>query len=143
MMEYTAIEMSERKRIALIAHDNKKDELLNWAKNNMDLLIHHELYATATTGRLLEGLGFQITKVKSGPLGGDQQIGAMIAEGKIDVLVFFWDPLEPLPHDPDIKALLRIATVWNIPIATNLASADFLISSPFMNDTYRRLTPKA
>lgn len=142
MMEYTFIKMDSKKRIALIAHDNKKEELLNWAKENRDILIQHELYATATTGRLLEELGFQITKVKSGPLGGDQQIGAMIAERKIDLLVFFWDPLEPLPHDPDIKALLRIATVWNIPIATNLASADFIISSPFMKNEYKRLIPK-
>jgi len=141
-MEYITINMNSKKRIALIAHDNKKEELLNWAKNNRDLLIQHKLYATATTGRLLEELGFSITKVKSGPLGGDQQIGAMIAEGKIDILVFFWDPLEPLPHDPDIKALLRIATVWNIPIATNLASADFIISSPFMQDEYKRMIPK-
>ena len=141
-MEYITINMDSKKRIALIAHDNKKEELLNWAKNNRDLLIQHKLYATATTGRLLEELGFSITKVKSGPLGGDQQIGAMIAEGKIDILVFFWDPLEPLPHDPDIKALLRIATVWNIPIATNLASADFIISSPFMQDEYKRMIPK-
>lgn len=142
MMEYTFIKMDSKKRIALIAHDNKKEELLNWAKENRAILIQHELYATATTGRLLEELGFQITKVKSGPLGGDQQIGAMIAERKIDLLVFFWDPLEPLPHDPDIKALLRIATVWNIPIATNLASADFIISSPFMKNEYKRLIPK-
>ncbi|MBC7320610.1 methylglyoxal synthase [bacterium] len=141
-MEYTTIKMNSKKRIALIAHDNKKDELLNWAKDNREILVQHELYATATTGRLLEELGFYITKVKSGPLGGDQQIGAMIAEGKIDLLVFFWDPLEPLPHDPDIKALLRIATVWNIPIATNLASADFIISSPFMKNEYRRLIPR-
>jgi methylglyoxal synthase len=141
-MEYITIDMNSKKRIALIAHDNKKEELLNWAKNNRDLLIQHKLYATATTGRLLEELGFSITKVKSGPLGGDQQIGAMIAEGKIDILVFFWDPLEPLPHDPDIKALLRIATVWNIPIATNLASADFIFSSPFMENEYKRIIPK-
>lgn len=141
-MEYTVVKMNSKKKIALIAHDNKKEELLNWAKSNKELLLGHELYATATTGRLLEGLGFQITKVKSGPLGGDQQIGAMIAEGRIDLLVFFWDPLEPLPHDPDIKALLRIATVWNIPIATNLASADFIISSPFMQESYERLIPK-
>lgn len=141
-MEYTTIKMDCKKRIALIAHDNKKEELSNWAKSNREILIEHELYATATTGKLLEGLGFQITKVKSGPLGGDQQIGAMIAEGKIDLLVFFWDPLEPLPHDPDIKALLRIATVWNIPIATNLASADFIISSPLMQSNYERLIPK-
>jgi len=141
-MEYTTIKMDCKKRIALIAHDNKKEELSNWAKSNREILIKHELYATATTGKLLEGLGFQITKVKSGPLGGDQQIGAMIAEGKIDLLVFFWDPLEPLPHDPDIKALLRIATVWNIPIATNLASADFIISSPLMQSNYERLIPK-
>lgn len=142
-MNYTVVKMSSRKRIALIAHDNKKDELLEWVKNNKETLDRHELYATATTGRLLEErLGLKITKFKSGPLGGDQQIGAMIADGKIDMLVFFWDPLEPLPHDPDIKALLRIATVWNIPIATNLASADFIISSPFIHGEYERVIPK-
>lgn len=142
-MNYTVVKMRDKKRIALIAHDNKKDELLEWVKNNREMLDRHELYATATTGRLLqERLGLRITKFKSGPLGGDQQIGAMIADGKIDMLVFFWDPLEPLPHDPDIKALLRIATVWNIPIATNLASADFIISSPFMYSEYERTIPK-
>lgn len=142
-MNYTVIKMEGKKRIALIAHDNKKDELLDWAKNNREILKMHELYATATTGKLLEDkLDLKITRFKSGPLGGDQQIGAMIADGKIDMLVFFWDPLEPLPHDPDIKALLRIATVWNIPIATNLASADFIISSPFMCGEYERVIPK-
>ncbi len=143
MMNYTVVKMEGKKRIALIAHDNKKDELLDWVKNNREILESHELYATATTGKLLEDkLNLKITRCKSGPLGGDQQIGAMIADGKIDMLVFFWDPLEPLPHDPDIKALLRIATVWNIPIATNLASADFIISSPFMYGEYERVIPK-
>ena len=142
-MNYTIVKMDSRKSIALIAHDNKKGELLEWAKNNREILIQHKLYATATTGRLLEEkLGLSITKFKSGPLGGDQQIGAMIADGKIDMLVFFWDPLEPLPHDPDIKALLRIATVWNIPIATNLSSADFIISSPFIPGEYKRSVPE-
>lgn len=142
-MDYSIVSMENIKRIALIAHDNKKDELLNWVKDNKEILAQHKLYATATTGRLLEEkLGLVVTKFKSGPLGGDQQIGAMIADGKIDMLVFFWDPLEPLPHDPDIKALLRIATVWNIPIATNLASADFIISSPYMKGEYKRLIPK-
>lgn len=136
------IRIEKKKRIALIAHDNKKGELLNWVKTNINILSRHRLYATATTGNLLEKeLGLEITKFKSGPLGGDQQIGSRIAEGEIDVLVFFWDPLEPLPHDPDIKALLRIATVWNIPIASNLASADFIISSPFMDREYDRAVP--
>ncbi|MGB9681896.1 MAG: methylglyoxal synthase [bacterium] len=137
-----SIKIDKKKRIALIAHDNKKGELLSWVKANIDILSMHKLYATATTGRLLEDeLGLEITKFKSGPLGGDQQIGARIAEGEVDILVFFWDPLEPLPHDPDIKALLRIATVWNIPIASNLASADFIISSPLMDTEYERIVP--
>ncbi len=134
--------MPERKRIALIAHDNKKQELLEWVKFNRDLLAQHELFATGTTGRLIaEACGLEITALQSGPLGGDQQIGARIAEGRIDFLIFFWDPLEPLPHDPDIKALLRIAVVWNIPIACNRASADFMISSPLLKQEYRRLLP--
>jgi len=141
-MIYREIPMPERKRIALIAHDNKKPELLEWVMFNRALLAQHELYATGTTGKLIaEICGLEITTFQSGPLGGDQQIGARIAEGGIDFLIFFWDPLEPLPHDPDIKALLRIAVVWNIPVACNRASADFMISSPLMEQGYRRLLP--
>lgn len=125
-----------------MAHDNKKLDLVEWTRFNRDLLVQHELYATGTTGQLLEReLGVEITKLQSGPLGGDQQIGAKIAEGSIDMLIFFWDPLEPLPHDPDVKALLRIAVVWNIPVACNRASADFIISSALMSGEYPRLVP--
>ncbi|MBM3128492.1 MAG: methylglyoxal synthase [Chloroflexi bacterium] len=131
-----------RKKIALVAHDNKKRDLVAWAKFNHDLLAQHELYATGTTGNLLEEeLELTVTKLQSGPLGGDQQIGAKIAEGEIDFLIFFWDPLEPLPHDPDVKALLRIAVVWNIPVACNRTSADYIISSPLMNEPYERILP--
>jgi methylglyoxal synthase len=135
--------MQQRKRIALVAHDNKKSDLLEWALFNKGLLLQHELYATETTGDLLEQeLQADVRKLQSGPLGGDQQIGARIAEGGIDVLVFFWDPLQSHPHDPDVKALLRIAAVWNIPVACNRASADFIISSPLMSDDYERVVPK-
>lgn len=132
--------MERSKKIALIAHDNRKEDLLDWARFNRGSLSRHELYATGTTGKILaKELGLQITAFKSGPLGGDQQIGAKITEGMIDFLVFFWDPLEPQPHDPDVKALLRIAVVWNIPVACNRATADFLISSPLMNERYERI----
>jgi methylglyoxal synthase len=131
-----------RRRIALIAHDNKKADLRDWARFNLGLLARHHLCATGTTGRLLgDELGLAITRFQSGPLGGDQQIGARIADGDIDLLIFFWDPLEPQPHDPDVKALLRLAMVWNIPVACNRASADFLISSPLMDRSYQRLEP--
>jgi len=131
-----------RKHIALVAHDNKKRDLVEWARFNKDLLSGHDLIATGTTGLLLEEtLDLPVTKLRSGPLGGDQQIGAKIAEGDIDFVIFFWDPLEPQPHDPDVKALLRIAVVWNIPVACNRATADFLISSPLMDSDYERIVP--
>jgi methylglyoxal synthase len=134
---------SSRKRIGLVAHDNKKPDLIAWARFNQRLLTAHDLVATGTTGTLLEEeLGVGIVKLQSGPLGGDQQLGALIAEGDIDFLVFFWDPLEPQPHDPDVKALLRLAVVWNIPIACNRASADFMISSPLMTSDYQRQLPE-
>ncbi|PTY07393.1 methylglyoxal synthase [Opitutaceae bacterium EW11] len=136
------ISMGLNKKIALVAHDNKKRDLVEWAKFNRDLLAHHKVYATGTTGVLLEReLRFPIAKLQSGPLGGDQQIGAKIVENEIDFLIFFWDPLEPQPHDPDVKALLRMAVVWNIPIACDRSSADFIISSPLMDKTYERLVP--
>jgi methylglyoxal synthase len=139
---YQALPMMPRKNIALVAHDNKKRDLFEWAAFNRDLLAGHELYATGTTGQVLEKeLEISIHKLESGPLGGDQQIGAKISELQIDFVIFFWDPLEPLPHDPDIKALLRIAVVWNIPVACNRASADFMISSPLMTRPYDRLVP--
>ena len=141
-MDYKKIAMQPRKKIALVAHDNKKQDLYEWAKYNQALLTHHDLFATGTTGTVLsEELDLEIIKLESGPLGGDQQIGARISEGEIDFLIFFSDPLEPLPHDPDIKALLRIAIVWNIPVACNRTSADFMISSPLMEGVYQRLIP--
>ena len=141
-MGYKKLAMGEKKKIALVAHDNKKIDLLEWAKFNKDLLAQHELYATGTTGRLLEReLDVEISKLQSGPLGGDQQIGAKIAQGEVDFIIFFWDPLEPQPHDTDVKALLRIAVVWNIPVACNRASADFMISSPLMSEEYQRFVP--
>ncbi len=141
-MAQNTIEMRRSKKIALVAHDNKKEELFEWAKRNHKLLAQHSLYATGTTGRLLESrLGLNVTQLESGPLGGDQQIGSRISEGLIDVVILFSDPLEPQPHDADVKALLRIAVVWNIPVACNRASADFIISSPLMSTAYQRLVP--
>ena len=126
-----------RKTIALIAHDNKKQDLLEWARFNHETLAGHRLVATGTTGALLgDALGLSIDRYLSGPLGGDQQIGAAIAEGRVDLVIFFWDPLEPQPHDVDVKALLRIAVVYNTPIACNRSTADFLLSSPLMDEHY-------
>jgi methylglyoxal synthase len=134
--------MRKRKKIALVAHDNKKDDLVEWVKFNSYLLSLHELYATGTTGKIIEKeLDIEINKLQSGPLGGDQQIGAKIAGGEIDFLIFFWDPLESLPHDPDVKALLRMAVVWNIPVACNRSTADFMVSSSLMDQEYYRILP--
>src|SRR5688572_745140 len=131
-----------KKRIALIAHDNKKKELIEWVKYNRETMLKSEVFATGTTGRMLENeVGVKVRCLQSGPLGGDQQIGALIAEGNIDILIFFWDPLEPLPHDQDIKALLRLAVVWNIPVACNRATADFIFASPLLSNDYKRKMP--
>src|SRR5712692_3704974 len=134
--------MNTKKQIVLVAHDEKKQDLLEWARFNKVLLEQHEISATGTTGTLLEQeLGIAIHKLQSGPLGGDQQIGAKIAAGEIDLLIFFWDPLTSQPHNVDVQALLRIAVVWNIPVACNRASADFMISSPLLSSTYQRFLP--
>jgi len=142
MNENTTMAVGQKKKVALVAHDHKKQDLLDWARYNRPVLAQHEVCSTGTTGLLLEQeLGIEVIKYQSGPLGGDQQIGAKISEGNIDLLIFFWDPLEPTPHDPDVKALLRIAVVWNIPVACNRASADFIFSSPLMAQEYPRLIP--
>src|ERR1022692_211294 len=134
--------VSPRKSIAIVAHDHKKTDLLEWAKYNRELLANHDLLATGTTGTLLEeALQLPVVKLQSGPLGGDQQVGARIAEGTVDLVIFFWDPLEPQPHDPDVKALLRIAVVWNVPVACNRATADFLVTSPLFDGDYHRVVP--
>ena len=141
-MKYTIRKLPARKRIALVAHDHKKQDLVDWAIHNQTELARHELFATGTTGRLLEEkLDRPVRKLLSGPLGGDQQIGAMIASGDIDVLIFFWDPMEAQPHDTDIKALLRLSAVWNLPVACDRASADFLLTSPLMQQPYDCLIP--
>lgn len=126
-----------RKRIALVAHDYKKQELIQWAGAHKEILSRHDLYGTGTTGTLIEeATGLKVNKLMSGPMGGDLQIGSMIAEEKIGMMIFFWDPMEAQPHDPDIKALLRVSVVWNIPVACDSATADFLITSPLMNEEY-------
>lgn len=136
------IKMSPVKNIALVAHDGKKREIIDWSVKHRDLLSEHKLFATGTTGSLIAAAtGLEITSFRSGPLGGDQQIGAGIVEGQIDMMFFFWDPLETQPHDPDVKALLRIATLFNIPVATNLATADFIVSSQYMNGSYEKNDP--
>ena len=134
--------LGSRKRIALVAHDNKKKDLIDWAEFNKVSLARHELLATGTTGKLLEDqLDRPVKKLLSGPLGGDQQIGSLIAEGKVDMLIFFWDPMEAQPHDPDIKALLRVAVTWNLPFACDRATADFMLTSPLMQDDYTCTVP--
>lgn len=141
-MHHKLSPLPAKKRLALIAHDNKKNELAEWAQGNVERLRPHELFATGTTGFVLEKkLGLPVHKFISGPLGGDQQVGARIAEGFIDLLFFFWDPFEPMPHDPDVKALLRLAAAWNIPVACNPASADFILSSEWMSKPYLREIP--
>ena len=135
-------QVARRMTIGLVAHDNMKPDLIEWVVYNRHAIVIHDLVATGTTGTLLEEeLGVGIRKLQSGPLGGDQQLGALIAAGEIDFLVFFWDPLEAQPHDPDVKALIRLAVVWNIPVACNRATADFLISSPLMTSDYKRRQP--
>jgi len=143
--------MKKSKHIALVAHDNRKSDMIEWVEWNQSLLHRHKLLSTGTTGKLVEEAlakmhrrdagtspsGVEIVKLKSGPLGGDQQLGAMIAEGRVDLIIFFWDPMEPQPHDVDVKALLRIAVLYNIPTACNRSTADFLISSPLMDEVYQ------
>ena len=138
------IRVLAQKRIALVAHDDRKSDLLEWAEYNRDILADHILYATGTTGRLLsDALNLPVTCFQSGPLGGDQQIGALIASGRLDMLIFFWDPMSPQPHDSDVKALVRIAVVWNIPIACNRTSADYLITSPLLGGSAPEHAPLA
>ncbi|NQZ31436.1 MAG: methylglyoxal synthase [Oceanospirillaceae bacterium] len=142
MQAKVARQMRSSKTIALVAHDNMKDTLINWCKARQQQLSKHNLVATGTTGALLEkALGSEIKRYLSGPMGGDQQIGADISSANIDILVFFWDPLSPQPHDPDIKALLRLAAVWNIPVACTPSSADFMFSSPLIESDYEYLVP--
>ncbi len=141
-MKFTTINAPELKSISLVAHDNMKEELLNWCQTYQQALAPHTLYATGTTGLKIEKeTELSIHKLISGPLGGDQQIGALITEQKIDIMIFFWDPLEAQPHDPDVKALLRLAAVWNIPVACNRATADLLITSPLFSSSYPKSIP--
>ena len=138
-MEFIPMTIKKEKNIALIAHDQKKHELMEWCKANKSILEKHFLCGTGTTARMISDYtGLPVKGYCSGPLGGDQQIGAKIVEGQIDFMIFLWDPLEAQPHDPDVKALLRIAVVYDIPIANNLATADFMLHSKYMNESYSR-----
>lgn len=137
--DYITLTIGKQKSIALIAHDGKKHDLINWCQENKDILSMHFLCGTGTTARMItDQTGLPVKGYNSGPLGGDQQIGAKIVEGQIDFMIFLWDPLEAQPHDPDVKALLRIAVVYDIPVANNLATADFMLSSKYMNGVYSR-----
>jgi methylglyoxal synthase len=141
-MQFITQTLAEKKSIALIAHDNKKANLISWCQAHQNTLQNHRLYATGTTGKLIAAATvLTLTKLMSGPLGGDQQVGALIAEGKVDVLIFFWDPFEPLPHDPDVKALLRVAAVWDVAVACTELTANFLIQSPLFNSQCQRRVP--
>ncbi len=141
-MEFKTVTLAAKKNIALIAHDNKKQDMVKWCLENTNELAKHTLYATGTTGMIIEReTGLVVEKLVSGPLGGDQQVGALIAEGVVNLLIFFWDPFEPMPHDPDVKALLRVGAVWNIPIASTIMSANFLISSPLFSNESQREVP--
>ncbi|HZG24603.1 MAG TPA: methylglyoxal synthase [Chitinophagaceae bacterium] len=134
--------MNARKRIALVAHDHKKSELVEWSVRNKEALRKHLLYATGTTGTLVENaLDQSVVRFMSGPLGGDQQVGSRLAEGKLDILIFFWDPMQAQPHDPDVRALLRLAVVWNVPVACDSATADFILTSPLMQEEYESVLP--
>jgi methylglyoxal synthase len=142
-MNTSTVKMPSRKRIALIAHDNRKSDLLDWARYNRGTLSRHELCGTGTTGGMIaDELRLEVRRFKSGPLGGDQQVGAGIADARIDMVIFFWDALTPQPHDVDVKALLRLAVVYNVPIACNRATADFLLSSPLLETEYAREVPE-
>ncbi|WP_444929653.1 methylglyoxal synthase [Microbulbifer sp. SSSA002] len=141
-MEFIAKALPATKRVALVAHDNRKDAMIQWCLRHRDLLKKHQLLATGTTGGKIEAAtGLSVEKLLSGPLGGDQQLGARISEGQVDLLVFFWDPFEPMPHDPDVKALLRIAAAWNIPVACNQSSADMVVQSPLMDQAFEHEVP--
>ncbi|MFA0811219.1 methylglyoxal synthase [Microbulbifer epialgicus] len=141
-MEFITKALPASKRVALIAHDNRKDAIVDWCLRHRPLLEKHQLLATGTTGGKIEGAtGLDVHKLLSGPLGGDQQVGARISEGEVDLLIFFWDPFEPMPHDPDVKALLRIAAAWNIPVACNSSSADMIVQSALMDRAFDREVP--
>ena len=141
-MQFKSITAPQKKSIALVAHDNMKQSLIAWCIKHKEELSHHNLFATGTTGALLaKNTQLPINKLISGPLGGDQQIGALITEQQIDLMIFYWDPLQAQPHDPDVKALLRLAAVWNIPVACNASTADFIVTSPLFNQAYQKQIP--